>query len=1332
MWNKDNQCVFLLLIVISGLVFVYKSFKSIGGALVFFLAVIFGYCTLMVNRAYTFELCQIIKTFYWNNIVEKMERRRRSTYQLSSDFFEVSRRGHNLPAPLVEELSPIRKVNYYNCKSKFLACEGRRSLDKLTSSSLIHWDSCGKKIVDVDNGITDPQWGSSFGPKITSRSMGVQSIQTSAGPLLASSRYNIDPKTYTDIRSPGLTSRLTKYAAEANTKLIHQSQYRSGQFPKINLSSSPIPIVNLKSTKLNTPVKVRIAQPKTKYSSLDKHKLLSSCKVNKSIKTSSVGQVLREISLKRHASTDDISDFIKKQRTDELENFEEEISQKRCRDESSRSEDDISIDKTSMRPIKKTKKPSCYDVLSSLSSSSNMVCGVKRKAELSRNDTSEMEKPYKALKNNSFRESTSLNVSFDFIESNKINMSDGDIKESVNNRDSFSELMPKSPKRSSTQEIDQSQSNIEISQISSPESPASQMKKIYAPIKLSERLFMKEEPQNIDQLKALIEDQEDSKIQFSKSSSDEIKKSDIVMMRQTSMKNKLKSMFDAISGNVSSKINPSVVIRADKDDLIPASDSPLNTDPMITTLNSLTSTTSTNTSPISTSAILPYIERKKDVPAKHVTFQLPFSSTALTTNSSTNSTSSLVQQPTDASTPTPIETSNPLSSAPPFNISTSPSRTSKPTIKVAISSNQAHAASVVPKFSFGSSGNSLSTITTTKTSDSSFSLSNIGENSTAASGFLLPASTTSSESLVTSSNALQIISQTSSPIAKSNIIFATQPVVTTNLLSSGNIPSLFDASSTNKSQSASLIFDSTSISKPSANALGISASSSSITQMNPTNATNLKADNGFKINVSSSGTFPTFGSSASTAITPGNFAPATTLAADITTPAFSFDASDKKQFTFGVQSTLPETTGTAIPTTSSFTTPSTSIDSKFSIVSSASMFSVTSPASSSTSIFTSSGASSSLFPTTTVSQNNSQQPTSIFQTSTQKNLSVFTSTSAKNLFGVSKTAPLPSFGATVTTTSNLYNTPPTTATSSLFGASGKSSHLTTKQSHEFGPTFESSSIGSFSNNSNNLFSNNPASDTTFCKPNSDTPTLAFGELISGTSTFKATNSAVSVFGSSTENTLNSSNTNNITSSFGTSNGSTSLFQNVTSSGFIAKNSALPAFGTHSQPPPPFPVSNTSFSELEQTAKNTCKPNQSTTSSGFGSHSFASPSGNNDVNSPFTFGTSQSATSQPQGQSSKIFGFSGAGSTTDKQASKSTSLFQFGTSQAAQTSGQFNFSANTPALSSTPSFSAQPPSAFGPGIASVVASGNGGGGGMFSIGSGSTAPRRAIRQARRQR
>lgn len=1062
-------------------------------------------------------------------------------------------------------------------------------------------------------------------------------------------------RTYTDIRSPGLTSRLTKYAAEANTKLIHQSQYRSGQFPKINLSSSPIPIVNLKSTNLNTPVKVRIAQPKTKYSSPDKHKLLSSCKVNKSIKTSSVEQVLREISLKRHASTDDISDFIKKQRTDELENFEKEISQKRGRDESSRSEDDISIDKTSIRPIKKTKKPSCYDVLSSLSSSSNMVCGVKRKAELFRNDTSEMEKPYKALKNDSFRESKSLNVSVNFIESNKINISEGDIRVSVNDRDSFSELM--SSKKSSTQEIDESQLNIEISRISSSESQSSQMEKIYVPIKLSEKLFMKEEPQNIDKLQALIEGQNDSKIQFSKSSSDEIKKSDVVMMRQTSMKNKLKSMFDAISGNVSSKINPSVVIRADKDDLIPSSDSPLNTDPLITTLNSHTSTTSTNTSPILTSAISPPNKRKNDAPAKHVTFQLPFLSSALTTKSSTNSTLTLVQQPTDANTTTLIETSNPLSSAPPFKIATPLSITSKPTISL----NQTHAASVVPKFSFGSSGTSLSIITTSKISDSSFPFTNIKENSTAASSSFLPAPTTSSESPVTSSNAPKIISQTSTPITKSNIIFATQPV-----LSSGNIPSLLDASSTNKSQSVST-FDSSSISfhvpkntEPSASILSTSASSSSITQMNPKA---LEADNGFKINVSSSGAFPTFESSASTTITSGNFVPATTLAADITTPSFSFDASDKKQFTFDVQSTLRATTETATPTTSSFTTPSTSIDSKLSVISSASMFSVTSPASSSTSIFTmSSGA----------SQNNSQQRTSISYTNTQKNLSTLTSTSAKNLFGMSKTAPLPSFGATVTTTSNLYNTPTTaTATSLSFGASGKSFHLTTKQPHEFGTTFESNSIGNFSNNLNNLFSNKPSSDSTFCKPNSDTPTPAFGELISGTSTFKATNSVVSIFGSSTENTLNSSNTNNITSSFGTSNGLACSFQNVTSSGFNAKNSSLPAFGTHSQPPPPFPASNTSFSGLKQTTNNTYTQKQSTTSSGFESHSFASPSGNNDVNSPFTFGTSQSAPSQPQGQPSKIFGFSSAGSTTDNQASKSTSLFQFGTSQAAQTSGMIN-------------------------------------------------------------
>lgn len=74
-----------------------------------------------------------------------------------------------------------------------------------------------------------------------------------------------------------------------------------------------------------------------------------------------------------------------------------------------------------------------------------------------------------------------------------------------------------------------------------PKSPSS-------PVKLSDKLFMRPEPQNNDKIRTIIEQQSNAKDKFSMVDKDEIKKTDIVNMRQTSMRARLQSMFDAISG----------------------------------------------------------------------------------------------------------------------------------------------------------------------------------------------------------------------------------------------------------------------------------------------------------------------------------------------------------------------------------------------------------------------------------------------------------------------------------------------------------------------------------------------------------------------------------------------------------------------------------------------------------------------------------------------------------------------------------------------------------------------------------------------------------------
>lgn len=192
---------------------------------------------------------------------------------------------------------------------------------------------------------------------------------------------------YNDVTSPGLTTRLTKYAAEANNKLTHQSQYRIGQFPKVNLQASPVPLINAKIVKTRTPMTVRVAPPDAiRYSPSRKQKILSDlCSIDNNCSSLSVAQTLRDISLKRHASREDVtSELAKKQRTGGITTNEfekqDETKQKRSRDDSSKSEEDISPQNKTVRPTKRTKTPSCYDILNSFSSSKHVASGVKRKA----------------------------------------------------------------------------------------------------------------------------------------------------------------------------------------------------------------------------------------------------------------------------------------------------------------------------------------------------------------------------------------------------------------------------------------------------------------------------------------------------------------------------------------------------------------------------------------------------------------------------------------------------------------------------------------------------------------------------------------------------------------------------------------------------------------------------------------------------------------------------------------------------------------------------------------------------------------------------------------
>lgn len=387
--------------------------------------------------------------------------------------------------------------------------------------------------------------------------------------------------------SPGLTTRLTKYATEAKNKLTHQSQYGTGQFPKVNLYANPIPLLNAKLTKMRMPVTVRVAPPDvTKYSPPERQKILSNVCHTENRSPTSVVQVLREISLKRHASTDDVSfDIAKKQRTEyfnEEREILEENKQKRSRDESSKSDEDLSPQSKSVRPAKRTKTRSCYDILNSLSSSVHVPAGVKRKAgryqclfnyvsadlsmytdfyqrlyvctvDFSRSGTPNFEKHFKSLESsrasNSPTVSQSQNLNIDNNKSEIEEIYNTKNPEILNSKKTKEFPLVKGILKSSNKEsrlnLDKTGPIIHKNTNSTSEIDNKSAPK---PVRLTDKLFMRAEPERNEQLKSLVEEPGNIKVKFAMDNVEEIKKEDIRNMRQTSMKARLQSMFDAISG----------------------------------------------------------------------------------------------------------------------------------------------------------------------------------------------------------------------------------------------------------------------------------------------------------------------------------------------------------------------------------------------------------------------------------------------------------------------------------------------------------------------------------------------------------------------------------------------------------------------------------------------------------------------------------------------------------------------------------------------------------------------------------------------------------------
>lgn len=181
---------------------------------------------LLISR-YIRDLADAAKRYYHQrqNSNSNMHRPRRSSYHLSSDSFSVNARDRNSN---VDQLSPIprrnlQQVDEWNEGNQFV--ESAESVIKHTSTPLLSWKK--ENVMNGEPGeaqqdllqrsqtkiaplqgqnhtlsrgeetMFSPEgspWGTSISPKMRAKAAGVKTVQTVAGPLLASTRYNIDTK----------------------------------------------------------------------------------------------------------------------------------------------------------------------------------------------------------------------------------------------------------------------------------------------------------------------------------------------------------------------------------------------------------------------------------------------------------------------------------------------------------------------------------------------------------------------------------------------------------------------------------------------------------------------------------------------------------------------------------------------------------------------------------------------------------------------------------------------------------------------------------------------------------------------------------------------------------------------------------------------------------------------------------------------------------------------------------------------------------------------------------------------------------------------------------
>lgn len=1304
-----------------------------------------------------------------------MNRSRRSSYHLSSESFVKAREpsaasSSSYSNANVNQLSPIPKEKFqqiddWNEHTRYV--DNNESLVKYTSTPLVPWrkenvpngevqnvsiQNSPNKIsslqarnhtVSRDETFFSPEgspWGTSISPKMRSKAAGVKTVQTVAGPLLASTRYNIDTKVYTDVTSPGLTTRLSKYASEINNKLLQQPQYGMGHFPKVNLNPTPTPLINTKTAKMRMPVTVRIAQPEaiSNLSSSERRKILSkTCHSDSQISSPNVVQALREISLKRHASREDVTaDLVKKQRTDgiysdELENLEE-MTQKRARDESSKSDEELSPSHSSSRPLKRTKGQSCNDILNSFSSSVHVFSGVKRKAtDISRSSTPDFEKHFKSLE-----KYPSENIST--VQQNEPSkLIERYVSEPmpIINVPINSEL--KQRKEVSPKEIvinDESRMEEEIKSpdvweikrpaiLKKPKSPSS-------PVKLSDKLFMRPEPQNNDKIRTIIEQQSNAKDKFSMVDKDEIKKTDIVNMRQTSMRARLQSMFDAISGKGASKINPDVVIQAGEVKNVSettaggTATTATSTTTPFTTLSSTTVTTNVNTSPIS-SPVVPILKKGviKKSPNKRVTFNIPSSLSAENV--------SKPQEVQATETPPTVEVSS-LSTAASSTTSTFTFGTSASTIQAPVSIPTAVETSkeqTVTTSNFMAS--STTSLFSSKAPQDLQKLSPPTQISTStltptpvSNTFTIPQTTTTSQNATTPSFTFGAVAKTSPPVAPTFGQIATTLTTSQSTTPISSLPSATFSSFNSSTPSTTPTF-SFGANKP-----------AEITQPSsfsfPTNATTASSLNKVEATSSAESKAPSFTFGNTAVSKPGfSFGTPTTTATSATSifgvnpppttsapPAFGLTTKSTPSFptsTFGNNFATPgegksfgtptTTTAFGTPTTTTFGTPTTTAVS-FKSINSQPVFGNT--------------------------------PSSSAFRAPQTAPSTFVSNSAPT-FGTTTTPSLfTNSSANTSTTSNLFSQakpPNTDTTPSLFGANavtnvtspnpmlGASSNIFSQTkppafgaaTSNFGTTGTSSLFGSAATNSSGFNATTPSSNTSTTFGTSN-PTPLFGSQTPATQTPVVSQNSSFGF-SATNNTFGT--TSAPPPAFGS--GASSSFQPQSSS----NNTGISFGAGGNNPPPAFGASSTTGFGTQTTGGSVF--GTSTPGSAFGAVPPSSSSNGNNNNASSATGTFTFGANQSQAQPGSAFSFGGA-STNNTSNNNAATPFQFGSAAPKPASG-FNF--NAPTAAPSINFGASAPPAFNaptPGPSNFTAPATG----MFSIGTGSTAPRSRTARSRRQR